>query len=1758
MKSTKKPALLRSVQTAATALLLVFATAITADDGSASCTDELDTGSCSVAASSSGVASAPPSSLPHGSVGNPINLMSGNKFQREVDFALPGATLEFNRLFNSANADSNVGLGQGWHHSYAVSLFDGGNGSREIVQSNGSRIRFTPDGADDNGQLLMRGSAPNYGYVVQTETHHEWHLPDSRTLVFQGSYLVRIDWPDQRRLEMFYRGNRLHSVTDETGRVLRLDYHAGVSRLTGFEEQRFGTQAGHLKSVTLPDGSVIEYDYDNNRNLTRVRYPDNTSREYHYESDIYPNHLTGITDRTGVRIVSWRYDEHGRAVSSEYAGGVKKVTLQLPELQRVEKGEVVQTVVTNSLGAESVFTWQQPVGASTPQLLSSQGPGCSTCPATGMEYTYDTRGLLLSSIDTKTGRQVRYEYDEQRRILAIYEQVQGSVEQQLVRNTYLDKNSGRVSEVAQRSVNPDAQHITRLFYNDDLLPIRIEEHGFAPVNNQATEFKELVRRTDLIYENRRLVGIDGPREDVDDITEFSYDALGRLSEIRPAAGPVMQNGDFDALGRPRSLRIGSQSPYRLAYDEAGRITSVSKNAQSIFFAYDGEGRMVSLTDPYGRRTRVSYDDAGRAIQLIDDAGQVTQWSRDSESRLSGLKEFGLGDVEIRSLTRLYDTDNYLIAMTREGLNATTGNMAAQQVEFERDELGHLSAAIDVAGGHATLLERDEQGRVISVTSPDGSRTGFGFDAKGQAITLTDARGNITRRVRDDFGRVVFESHPDTGQVANEYDAANNRTLRVSADGTSIRYSWDAGNRLLSETTGEHQTIYAYDEEGRLTEATNGDTREQFGYNLEGQLIEHTRTIDEYQFTTQYDYDDVGRAIRKRLPDGQSLRYHYHDSGPNHGQLRAITREALFGFTQETLIAEIDLDARDGAMGYLAHNGLRTDYRFAPNGVVQSIEVGQALQLAYRYDDAGRIIGIDNNQTLESFQYSENRLVSASTRRGDFEYRYDAVGNRVSETAVSSGAMSDAKHYRYPEEGGGNRLLETIDSITGAQEQRQYNSAGSLITQSSVPDTNGVQAGESVTRRFEYNHQQRPTAVYDNGQLLARYRYNAFGERIAKVVHTSTGAPRVTYFLHDGHRLTAEIKGDGSIAAQYVYLADERAVLKLRGKQVLAIHGDHLGTPLMMSDQSAEVVWDAQYDPYGAATLLVEQESLDLRLPGQVYDAETGTHYNRYRDYDPHTGRYQTSDPIGLEGGVNTYAYAEGLPNLLTDVLGLDTTSANNPLPGVEKPTADFESKLSYVLDHVKHRLTTQGAVTVADKFFDDVKAAATILAGIAGVVGVGLGAAAATGVGLPVALGALASAASAVGVAALWATGFEGVKFLYDIISITVGIYGTPHTNCLGLRQSADALFDEITDVGSAVVGNVVGFGIGKIAEKLSDVFKKPNVHGRCSFDGDTLVLSRNGYTPIRDIEAGRDQVWARSEHTGEAGWKGVLAQYSNTYEETVHTRVRDKSGKEHTLSSNRIHPFFARVAAGVLLTVAAEGHVYAGDIDDGAWVDAQHLQVGDELLGSDNEWQEVVSTQVQVAELQAYNLTVDGYSTYYVAGDESAAGVWVHNVCFDNKPDYFSERAPETEFGHRVWKDPESGEEVYRAWDQETGSYRYYKRTDHPPSQQWEKVNNADSNADAMADRLGGESRVKFPGRWEDKEFDFYTKDYIGETKQGKVSIGSAWRKQAKHVFEAAIELDRTPYFHFEVPPDANVINKLQEYAIRYGIEPVVDISPI
>jgi RHS repeat-associated protein len=113
-------------------------------------------------------------------------------------------------------------------------------------------------------------------------------------------------------------------------------------------------------------------------------------------------------------------------------------------------------------------------------------------------------------------------------------------------------------------------------------------------------------------------------------------------------------------------------------------------------------------------------------------------------------------------------------------------------------------------------------------------------------------------------------------------------------------------------------------------------------------------------------------------------------------------------------------------------------------------------------------------------------------------------------------------------------------------------------------------------------------------------------------------------------------------------------------QIYYVHPDHLGTPraITTSDASNTKVWEwSNLEPFGNNVPDENPSGLgnftyNNRFPGQYFDQETNTSYNYFRDYDPATGRYVQSDPIGLEGGLNTYTYVFNAPLTGSDPTGL--------------------------------------------------------------------------------------------------------------------------------------------------------------------------------------------------------------------------------------------------------------------------------------------------------------------------------------------------------------------------------------------------------------------------------------------------------------------------------------------------------------------------
>ena len=115
--------------------------------------------------------------------------------------------------------------------------------------------------------------------------------------------------------------------------------------------------------------------------------------------------------------------------------------------------------------------------------------------------------------------------------------------------------------------------------------------------------------------------------------------------------------------------------------------------------------------------------------------------------------------------------------------------------------------------------------------------------------------------------------------------------------------------------------------------------------------------------------------------------------------------------------------------------------------------------------------------------------------------------------------------------------------------------------------------------------------------------------------------------------------------------------------------DHLGTPQQLVNQNQEVTWAADYQAFGEASIEAEVITNNHRFPGQYYDQESGLHYNWNRYYEPNTGRYITSDPIGLNGGMNTFGYVGGNPLYWYDRTGLAAQACLIPAVGAVCVTA---------------------------------------------------------------------------------------------------------------------------------------------------------------------------------------------------------------------------------------------------------------------------------------------------------------------------------------------------------------------------------------------------------------------------------------------------------------------------------------------------------
>ena len=176
--------------------------------------------------------------------------------------------------------------------------------------------------------------------------------------------------------------------------------------------------------------------------------------------------------------------------------------------------------------------------------------------------------------------------------------------------------------------------------------------------------------------------------------------------------------------------------------------------------------------------------------------------------------------------------------------------------------------------------------------------------------------------------------------------------------------------------------------------------------------------------------------------------------------------------------------------------------------------------------------------------------------------------------------------------------------------------------------------------FVYNAAAQMEEATLSAVTVGEYVYNAYNQRTSKTVSGVT----THYVYGPGGMLYGEYDSSGNLIREYIYVNGAPVAQIDAGspESILYLHTDHLLTPRYATDSTGATVWSWDSGAFGAEAP-TGSATVNLRFPGQYYDAETGLHYNWHRYYDPATGRYITSDPLGLAEGLNTYSYAAQNP-----------------------------------------------------------------------------------------------------------------------------------------------------------------------------------------------------------------------------------------------------------------------------------------------------------------------------------------------------------------------------------------------------------------------------------------------------------------------------------------------------------------------------------
>jgi len=581
--------------------------------------------------------------------------------------------------------------------------------------------------------------------------------------------------------------------------------------------------------------------------------------------------------------------------------------------------------------------------------------------------------------------------------------------------------------------------------------------------------------------------------------------------------------------------------------------------------------------------------------------------------------------------------------------------------YEYDALGNPTRTID-ALGHERKSQYDSLNRLIkqlephptSTTNPSGTlgTIGITVDGQGQTTAVSDPRNLATTYTVDGLGNITAQASPDSGTTTRTFDAAGNVETETDARGIATTYSWDELNRItqvvFSKAGQPSETVtYAWDTPavGRLGTLTDPAGTTSWSYDLFGRTTGRSHSRSASTLTVTYGYDEAGRPSSIGYPSGRQITYGYDVQG-------RIQTLSLDGVAQ---LSDIGYSPFGAVTGWTWAGGRAYSRSYDGAGRLKSFTLGDTTR-TLTYDAAWRITGANDALPAinRTFLYDNlDRLTNepAISR----SYAYDLSGNR---TLLGIGANSYAYSY----------------ATTAPLSNRLLGAQGPLPPKSYSYNEVGAITGDGQ-KSYAYNLRGRLSTLTTSAGT-STYEHNGLGQRTAKTVLGTT----TRYAYDEAGHLIGEYDASGNALNEYVWLADTPVLLLVpvasQPVSVFFIHADQIDTPRIVQDSQYNNRW--AWDPDGFGQLPPNENpaglgafAFNLRMPGQYFDAESGLFYNHFRDYDPQTGRYVESDPIGLAGGVNTYSYVGGNPTIFQDPLGLMGGSGSGAAHRSGSPTWGF-------------------------------------------------------------------------------------------------------------------------------------------------------------------------------------------------------------------------------------------------------------------------------------------------------------------------------------------------------------------------------------------------------------------------------------------------------------------------------------------------------